>query len=532
MGLSSKNILQQLSGAFGVRFASVLRKLRTASCVGARRPRQPFSVSPHPTLFFLCTFILSLYLYKMKKIVFILAIALFSFNQVVKAQCAYTHFEVGNTTTLSYMWPIALIYTLDSVRINFGDGNSILQTMPVPSMAQHTYANPGVYNVCLTRYLSMIGNPTPIPCTYCDSIYIGGLPTNCNASSSFFFVNNGLSYNFISSGTCLNCATTQYTWDFGDGTILTNGTANETHNYAAPGFYNVCLTINGVAANNTTCTNTSCQAIAVTANPAPCAATASFTNTINGQTVNFNNTSSCFNCAITSYVWDFGDGSVPNNTPNPSHTYANPGTYTVCVTMTGMDSLNIGTCVDDTCVVITVAGIPPCTAVSNFSNTNNVNIVQFNFTGSCTGCATSTYAWNFGDGGTSSLPNPSHTYAANGNYNVCLTLNATNANNLPCTNQLCRNVVVSELGLNEIVKQELLVFPNPASNWLELILPQQSLHQLRLMDLSGRILYQTDLQQYRATTFHIPLHYVTNGVYYVEVAGEGSIFRSKVLIVH
>ena len=92
--------------------------------------------------------------------------------------------------------------------------------------------------------------------------------------------------------------------------------------------------------------------------------------------------------------------------------------------------------------------------------------------------------------------------------------------------------MVSGLGLNEIIKQELMVYPNPATNWMQVMLPQQALHQLRLMDLYGRILYQTDLQQYRASTFHIPVHDVTNGVYYVEVAGEGSIFRSKVLIVH
>ncbi len=45
----------------------------------------------------------------------------------------------------------------------------------------------------------------------------------------------------------------------------------------------------------------------------------------------------------------------------------------------------------------------------------------------CTNTSTnaSSYLWDFGDGTTSTLANPSHTYAANGSYNICLT--ATNA---------------------------------------------------------------------------------------------------------
>lgn len=455
-----------------------------------------------------------------------------SFLQKTQAQCAYTHVELGNTTTLSYLWPIALIYTLDSVRIDFGDGNSILQVIPVPSNAQHTYANPGVYNVCLTRYLSMLGNPTPIVCTFCDSIYIGGLPTNCTAQANFFYVNNGLQYNFISGGTCLNCATQTYNWDFGDGTILTNAPANVNHTYAQPGFYNVCLTVNGVAANNTTCTNTSCQAIAVSANPQPCTALASYTSSVVANTVNFTNTSTCNTCAISSYVWDFGDGSAPNNTPSPSHTYATPGTYTVCLTLTGMDSMNVGTCVDDTCMSITITGTPNCVATSNFTNVNNVNVVQFTSTGTCNACATVSYAWNFGDGGTSSLPNPTHTYAANGNYNVCLTLSGTNANNQPCSNQLCRNVLVSGLGINETSMQRLSVYPNPASQNITIDLPQQvGLQQLSLLDMYGRAVHTVNLNQYHANTYSIKLnHAVATGMYTLQLNTTQGTYREKVLI--
>lgn len=471
------------------------------------------------------------YIYCMKKSLFFVLFVLLGFFQKANAQCAFTHVEVGNTTTLSYLWPIAFIYTLDSVRIDFGDGNSILQINPVPISAQHTYANTGVYYACLTRYLSMIGNPTPIPCTFCDSIYIGGLPTNCIAQAGFFYVNNGLQYNYISSGTCLNCATTQYTWDFGDGTVLTNATANENHTYAQPGVYNVCLTVNGVAANNTTCTSNSCQTVIVMANPTPCNATASYSATINAQTASFTNNSSCLNCAITSYVWDFGDGSPTNNTPSPTHTYAAPGTYTVCLTTTGMDSLNMGTCVDDTCMSITIANIPDCNATSNFTNVNNVNVVQFTSTGTCTNCTTVTYAWNFGDGGTSSLPNPSHTYATNGNYNACLTLSGTNMNNQPCSNQLCRNILVSGLGIATMSSYSLSVYPNPAHNWLYIDLPAaQQAEQLALHDMYGRVLQAVDLHQYHAPSYALKLPLLSSGIYTLQINTKAGKYCSKVYI--
>lgn len=37
---------------------------------------------------------------------------------------------------------------------------------------------------------------------------------------------------------------------------------------------------------------------------------------------------------ITSWLWNFGDGSGSTE-QNPSHTYVNPGTYTVSLTVTG-----------------------------------------------------------------------------------------------------------------------------------------------------------------------------------------------------
>lgn len=66
------------------------------------------------------------------------------------------------------------------------------------------------------------------------------------------------------------------------------------------------------------------------------------------------------------------------------------------------------------------------TPVANFSGspTSGVAPLAVNFTDLSTG-SPSSWSWNFGDGGTSTAQNPSHTYAAAGTYNVTLTI--TNA---------------------------------------------------------------------------------------------------------
>ncbi|HWY35932.1 MAG TPA: PKD domain-containing protein, partial [Nitrosopumilaceae archaeon] len=67
-------------------------------------------------------------------------------------------------------------------------------------------------------------------------------------------------------------------------------------------------------------------------------------------------------------------------------------------------------------------------------------IVQFNsYYGNGTAL---TYNWNFGDGETSSLSNPSHVFRHPGYYNVCLTITGTNS----CSNSICNAVNVGVPG--------------------------------------------------------------------------------------
>jgi gliding motility-associated-like protein len=134
-----------------------------------------------------------------------------------------------------------------------------------------------------------------------------------------------------------------------------------------------------------------------------------------GMTVNFNNTSSMSAGVITSYNWNFGDGNS-SSLENPSHTYINSGTYTV--------SLIVGSprdCFDTTQRVITVNPQPTSSFIFNnscqYSNvqfTDQTNIQQGNI---------NQWFWNFGNGITSTLQNPTVAYLNPGIYTV--SLNAT-----------------------------------------------------------------------------------------------------------
>lgn len=135
------------------------------------------------------------------------------------------------------------------------------------------------------------------------------------------------------------------------------------------------------------------------------------------------------------WYWNFGDGN--NSTlQNPSHTYTNAGTYTVCLTVYSQT---------DTCIYCDTIANYPCNVQASFTF-NSTNDPTVSFTNTSAGGNTS--YWNFGDGNSSSSINPAHTYQYNGTYIACLyasdslsgcyavycdSITITNATNPPCS---------------------------------------------------------------------------------------------------
>lgn len=152
----------------------------------------------------------------------------------------------------------------------------------------------------------------------------------------------------------------------------------------------------------------------------PVAPTAAFTGApVSGYaplTVSFTDASTG---SPTSWSWDFGDGGS-STAQNPSHVYGSAGTYNVALTATNATGSN--TVTRTSYITVGVLTAP----VADFSATplSGSAPLAVTFT-DLSQNAPSSWAWTFGDGGTATTRNPSHTYAAEGTYDVTLT--ATNA---------------------------------------------------------------------------------------------------------
>jgi PKD repeat protein len=117
----------------------------------------------------------------------------------------------------------------------------------------------------------------------------------------------------------------------------------------------------------------------------------------------------------TEWVWDFGDNTT-SNLQNPTHTYTDPGTYTV-----RLRASNRGGSTTETkfySISVNAAYAPPGASFSaNPPTMAQPYTVQF--LDRSTGPPTN-WSWSFGDGGTSLKQNPEHTYPGPGTFIVVL----------------------------------------------------------------------------------------------------------------
>jgi len=133
--------------------------------------------------------------------------------------------------------------------------------------------------------------------------------------------------------------------------------------------------------------------------------------------IQFTDTSTDHDGVVVNWTWDFDDGNI-SHLQNPTHQYADDGTYLVNLTVTDndyeYDSLNR---------LITVTNVPPV-ADANGPYTGYIyQLIQFDGSGSydLDGTIVS-YDWNFGDGHTSTGVKPTHGYASDGIFIVTLTV--------------------------------------------------------------------------------------------------------------
>jgi PKD repeat protein len=197
-----------------------------------------------------------------------------------------------------------------------------------------------------------------------------------------------------------------------------------TYPYDLTGLTNGSHTVRLVAAaTGWTCKDTATTTFTISSTP--CVAVAGFNITPSSTQPLATNKFDFFNTTVhngfgwvTSYTWDFGDGTTNSvNTFVYGKTFASVGTYNV--TLTAVSSTG---CTSTSTQVVTITP----SAAATFSYTQPAcGIFAVPFNSSASTSATS-YSWNFGDGSAANTnANPTHTYAAAGSYDVILTINGS-----------------------------------------------------------------------------------------------------------
>lgn len=354
------------------------------------------------------------------------------------------------------------------------------------------YNTPGTFNVTLTVTTQSAFTYTVERPNY---ITIGQGPTAA-------FTNNVVANVVDFSNTSANA--TSYSWTFGDG--MTSASPNPSHAYSAIGQYQVTLT-----ATNSCGSTTFTQTVNILVVPPMATFTLSSNSGCAPLTVQY---TSAPVGDPTSYNWSFPGGTPNTSTnPNPTVVYNTPGTYSAQLTVSNSAGSNTATLNQ----AITVGAAP--SALFSFG------VTQYNasFTNNSSG-ATS-YAWTFGDGSTSTQANPSHTYAANGEYIV--TLEATNECGSAVITQTV-NINVSGVEFLNETGYSLKASPNPFSQDLKLdyeLADGNSTANLLIVNILGEQLGQMSLTDTNGSV-NIGDRIPYSGVYFLHLQVDGKVSRA------
>jgi len=228
--------------------------------------------------------------------------------------CEADFFSLSNDLTVSFTAnPIG---NIEKYLWNFGDGILSTDVNPV-----HTYNRAGIYQVCLS-----VVNDKGVSDISCKKVLAGSPAAICIAN--YDYVVQPSTRDVIFADKSLG-APNQWVWSFGDDS-QTSGVPGAVHRYAANDYYLTSLEI-----SNNNCSAKAYKLINV-GMPNRLKVMFAYEMPLNltkagGYPVDFIGAGLGDEARI---KWDFGDGATDTTSTNPTHVYANPGTYTVCYEVT------------------------------------------------------------------------------------------------------------------------------------------------------------------------------------------------------
>jgi len=387
------------------------------------------------------------------------------------------------------------VFTVDTWLWDFGDGNTSTEQNPV-----YEYVFTGDYTVTL-----MITGPggadTLTKVNYIDVNFITptadfvGTPTSGTVPLEVTFTN--LSVDSVNT----------WNWDFGDGE--SSYLESPVHTYVTEGVYTVSLTVGGPGGSNEMIKT---DYITATAEPP----VADFEGTpITGNIpllVSFTDLSTG---SIDTWDWDFGDGGS-SNIQFPEHTYVTAGTYTVSLAVTGAGGSNEMVKTD----YITVTTDAPVADFEGTPTTGEAPLLV-SFTDLSTG-SIDTWSWEFGDGDSSSEQNPEHEYLTPGNFTVSLTATGLGGSDI----EVKVDYILIPVGLEENSMEAIVVYPNPVTDNLQIIFPNNESRSITLKNMDGKQVFEMtssskeevlDLQKFVTGVYSLVIRTDNNTVSIIKV---------------
>jgi hypothetical protein len=221
--------------------------------------------------------------------------------------------------------------------------------------------------------------------------------------------------------------------------------------------------------------------------------------------------------AVATYNWDFGNG-LTGSTQTDTTTY-HVGPYTIT-----LDILTEAGCAYSVDTTLEVMPSPLVDFTTSYNP--DLNVVYFTNLTTISNGSDVTFFWEFGDGQTSDLFSPTHSYDVEGYYNVTLTAYSEAGCSSSVTHFIASTTGVEDMAGTGYV---ITIFPNPSST--EFTLRSSKALQFYIVDNIGQ--HVTELQTVAPDqNLHIPVTSLADGLYTLVGYDEHGQYQERFIVQH
>lgn len=380
----------------------------------------------------------------MKKFLFTLLTGLFLSLAALAQNYSVTVYGTVSMVDQNFITPVpnqAVTITIDSSATGFTYENTVFtdetgyyeDVVEIPGFNGYELVHTMTYDSCMGQYLYNFQQIIPgTELSPMDFFLCNYISPECQAMFFYFQADPVDPYTYAFRNVSMG-SYTEVLWSFGDSTFSSE--TDPIHTFPGEGTYYVCLTISDGA----DCNSTYCEYVVIGGGGYGCE---------NYFLYNYSNNEPytlTFEGYLYSgqqaeyYSWDFGDGTYGNG-QTVTHTYQPQGIsiYMVGLTTIVMDSMG-DSCMYTTYQEVWLDNQYPCSAYFFYypdsSDVLTINFIDQSFNPA--GQMPDSWLWEFGDGTSSTLQNPVHTYADTAYYTVCLTISDSAG---MCTNTYCEEI--------------------------------------------------------------------------------------------